>query len=106
MFKIPMTKSYIVLITGLLILVSFRFSEDKGRMLENIVNLHLKRKGYKVFYFYNKRECDFVIQEGMKIRKVIQVTYELNSNNREREFQGLLEAMKYFKLKNGIIFNK
>ncbi len=88
---------------GLANLVSFRFSEDKGRLLENIVNLHLKRMGYEVFYFYNKRECDFVIQEGMKIRKVIQVTYELNSNNREREFQGLLEAMKYFKLKNGII---
>ena len=46
---------------GLANMVSFKFSEDKGRLLENIVYLHLKRKGYNVFYFSNKKECDFVI---------------------------------------------
>lgn len=88
---------------GLANIVSFRFSEDKGRMLENIVYLHLKKKGYNIFYFFNKRECDFIIQNGTKIKYTIQACFELNSNNREREVQGLVEAMKYFKLKNGLI---
>ena len=88
---------------GLANMVSFKFSEDKGKLLENVVYLHLKRKGYNVFYFSNKKECDFVIQVGTKIHNAIQVTHEINSTNREREIQGLVEAMKYFKLKSGLI---
>ena len=88
---------------GLANILSFRFSEDKGRMLENVIYLHFKRKGYNIFYFFNKRECDFIIQDGTKISNAIQAAYELNSNNREREVQGLVEAMKCFKLKNGLI---
>ena len=83
--------------------VSFRFSQDKGRMLENAVHLHLRATGSPVFYYSDKRECDFVIQKKHKVVSAIQVTSELNSKNRVREIEGLQEALNYFRLKQGTI---
>ncbi len=83
--------------------VGFKFSEDKGKLLENIVFIELKRKGKEIYYFSEKRECDFLIREGIKIKEAIQVCYELNDENKDREINGLLEAMEKFKLKEGVI---
>ena len=88
---------------GLSSMNSASFSEDKGKMLENIVFIHL-RKSYKdIFYFRENRECDFVIKEGTKIRELIQVCYDLNEDNQEREISGLIEALEKFNLNNGLI---
>jgi predicted AAA+ superfamily ATPase len=89
--------------TGFVNEVGFRFSENKGRILENIVFIELKRKGREIFYYSEKKECDFVIREKTKINKAIQVCYELNDENRDREINGLLDAMNKFKLKQGLI---
>ncbi len=35
--------------------------------------------------------------------ELIQVCYELNIDNKDREIKGLLEAMEFFELKEGII---
>ena len=70
---------------------------------QNAVFINLKAKGNSIYYYSNARECDFVIQEKSKITKAIQITAELNSNNRTREIEGLLEALNKFKLKNGLI---
>ena len=35
---------------GMLNAISFKFSEDRGKLLENIVFLELRRKGKNVFY--------------------------------------------------------
>ena len=88
---------------GLANTVAFKFSEDKGRLLENLVHLHLKAAGKSVYYFTDRRECDFVLLEGLKVLMAIQVTAELNASNKEREVEGLMEAMRYFKIKDGII---
>jgi hypothetical protein len=77
-------------------------SEDSGRLLENLVFLELKRKGYELFYFEGKGECDFIAKKEMELLP-IQVSFELNSGNREREFGGLVEACKWLKLKNGLL---
>jgi predicted AAA+ superfamily ATPase len=79
------------------------FSENKGRMLENIVFLALRRKHKEIFYFQQTGECDFVIKEGTKITKSIQVCYNLTEQNKDREINGLLESMKEFKLNRGLI---
>lgn len=84
-------------------LSGFSFSMNKGRILENIVFLHLKRKNREVYYYSNKNECDFLIKEGLKISKATQVCYILNESNRQREIDGLLEAMDKFRLKNSTI---
>jgi len=82
---------------------SISFSKDAGKMLENQVFLELKRKGGELFYFQEERECDFLVKEKNKITKAIQVCYELNDENINREVDGILEAVKKFKLKEGLI---
>ncbi|HKK09554.1 MAG TPA: ATP-binding protein [Bacteroidales bacterium] len=75
---------------------AFSFSENKGRLLENLVFLELKRQGSEIFYHKNNFECDFVLKKGTRITEAIQVCYELNPDNQEREFNGLLSAIQDF----------
>ncbi|MGE0792677.1 MAG: ATP-binding protein [Candidatus Woesearchaeota archaeon] len=79
------------------------FSKDKGRMLENIVFLNLRRKHKEIFYFKEKKECDFLVKEKDKIILAYQVCYELTEQNKEREINGLVEALDKFNLKEGVI---
>lgn len=79
------------------------FTPNKGRNLENAVFIELKRRGKEIFYYANNRECDFVIKERTKISAAIQVCHVLDDSNREREIQGIVEAMDAFKLKEGVI---
>ncbi|HLD10730.1 MAG TPA: DUF4143 domain-containing protein [Candidatus Nanoarchaeia archaeon] len=79
------------------------FSENRGRILENLVFIELKRRKKEVYYYSNKNECDFLIKEGTKIIEAIQVCNLINEINKEREIAGLVEVMDKFKLKEGII---
>ena len=88
---------------GFLVNMGFRMSEDKGRLLENLVAIELRRRENEIFYYAEKNECDFVIREVNKIKEAIQVTYELNDKNKEREIVGLIGALDKFKLKEGLI---
>ncbi len=88
---------------GFLVNMGFRLSEDKGKLLENLVAIELKRRNKDIFYYSEKNECDFLIREANKIEGAIQVTYELNENDKEREIAGLMEALNKFKLKEGLI---
>jgi len=74
--------------------------KNEGRKLENIVFIELKKTEEKIYYFKNKFECDFVIPS----KRAIQVVWELNEDNKKREINGLIEAMRYFRIKKGIIF--
>ncbi len=82
---------------------SASFLEDKGKMLENMTFLSLRKQYKDVFYFREKNECDFVVKEGTRITKAIQVCYDLNEDNKEREIKGLIEAMSKFNLNRGLI---
>ena len=83
---------------------STSFSQDKGRMLENLVFITLRRnKRDEIYYFKENRECDFVVRNGHEIAKAIQVCYDFNDDNKDREIEGLQEAMTRFKLKEGLI---
>ncbi len=82
---------------------SVSFSSDSGRMLENCVFLLLRRKNRNIFYYKGKGECDFVVWNAGTITAAIQVTYELNEDNRRREIGGLVEAMDKFNLASGTI---
>lgn len=98
-------KSYAI-DNGLRNTVSFRFSQDSGRLLENLVFLELKRRGEEIYYFKDKKECDFAVLEKNKIKTVIQVADNLNDGDKDRELSGLLTAMEKFKLKEGLILTK
>lgn len=96
-------KKIYVIDNGLRNNAAFYFSNDNGRLLENMVFLELKRRGKEIYFFKDKKECDFIIREKTKITEAIQVVFDLNKNNRKREIDGLLEAMERFNLKNGLI---
>nr|MBP7497665.1 ATP-binding protein [Bacteroidales bacterium] len=90
--------------TGLFNAVSFSFSENRGKQLENIVFLELKRKGKEIYYHNNKYECDFIVRKGSNIQQAIQVSESVyNAYTRERELRGLAEALSVYKLNKGII---
>ena len=83
--------------------LGLNFSMNKGKILENIVFIELKRRGEEVYYYAAKNECDFLVKERTKIKEAMQVCYVLNKSNRTREIDGLLESMGKFKAKNGLI---
>ena len=88
-------------------IVGFRATEDFGRMLENIVFLELKRRNYEVYYYQEKRECDFIIFSDKKIKGAIQVSKDITGQStREREINSLLEALEYFSLSEGTIITE
>src|SRR3989338_1744493 len=92
--------------TGLANVVAFRFSEDKGRMLEQCVFLHLKRKYGEVYYYKTKvnGEVDFLVKNNPKDKNIIQTTWSLeDKDTRKREIGNLLVAMKELSLKKGLI---
>lgn len=94
-------KLYIV-DNGFIHLLSQSFTADKGRLFENLVFNYLHKK-YEIFYYSNKKECDFICTSSRKVIAAVQVCYDLNSNNFERETTGLIEAMVYCGLKKGYI---
>ncbi|MDA3836721.1 MAG: ATP-binding protein [Nanoarchaeota archaeon] len=83
--------------------LGFSFSKNNGKLLENLIFIELKRRNCELYYFQEKGECDFIVKEKNKITKAFQVSYELNDENKERELNGLIEAMKKFNLKEGTI---
>jgi len=82
---------------------SASFSKDKGKMLENLVFLGLRKKYKNIYYYHEKKECDFIVKEKEKITQVIQVCYDLNEECNDREINGLKEALAEFKLEEGLI---
>lgn len=79
------------------------FTEDKGRLLENAVYLYLRQQPYTMYYYREQKECDFVLFENKKCTLLIQVCWEINGDNKLRETEGLLDAMRYFKKNEGTI---
>ena len=101
--KVSSSKFY-VLDNSFLKTIAFNFSENAGKRLENLVFIELLRRGFDIYYFANKNECDFVIKEGLKITKAIQVCLVLdNPVTKKREVEGLVEALKEYNLKEGLI---
>ena len=82
---------------------SLSFSKDQGRLLENLVYLIFRKTTHKLFYYREKKECDFVVFEEKNCKWAVQVSEKIHSENKNREIEGLLEAMSFFDLKEGFI---
>jgi len=82
---------------------SVSFSDDNGRLLENMVFLQLRRTESEIFYFSEKNECDFIVFKNKKIKALFQVCWQLDQENTNRELAGLTEAMSYFGLNEAFI---
>lgn len=89
--------------TGFAIANSLSYSNDQGRLLENAVFIEFKRNGHTINYFKKKHECDFIVFKSKQIEGAYQVCYELTTDNKSREINGLIEAMEFFDLQSGTI---
>ena len=88
-------------------MVSFKFSENIGRKLENLVFLHLRRKQSGIYYHKSSYECDFLIVNKGRIENAVQVCRSLDEpETRKREIRGLLEAIKEHRLSEGFIITE
>lgn len=95
--------------TGLARIMGSRLSEDRGRFLENIVYLELRRRGADVFYYRTQtgREIDFAIRRGRRVGEVLQVAARLDApETRRREIEALAECLREQKLAHGTILTE
>ena len=98
--------------TGILNAISFQFSENSGRIMENLVAIELlRRKAYntsesELYYWkdHQQREVDFVVKKGKKVTQLIQVTRSFQKEDmQKRECQALLRAAEQLKCSNLLI---
>jgi predicted AAA+ superfamily ATPase len=86
--------------TGMLAATAFLVSEDRGRIMENLIAVELvRRKHYRgdgeVFYWKSPAgaEVDFVVKSGPKIGNLIQVCHSFDEiGTKDRELRALAEA--------------
>ena len=74
--------------SALIRLVGFQISEDKGRLLENVVFTHLKMHGQEIYFHKERKECDFLIRKNNRIIQAIQVATHI-SNEKVKKLLGL-----------------
>jgi predicted AAA+ superfamily ATPase len=84
-------------------LLSLVSSSNLGRKLENVIHLYYRAKEFDLYYFNEKAECDFVAINKVGNANLSQVCWELTDDNKKRETNGLIEAMRFFNIDNGII---
>ncbi len=65
----------------------FYVYENKPKLLENLVAIYLYKKKEHLFYYRERGEVDFVDPD-------IQVTWELNEENKKREIENFLKFLK------------
>jgi predicted AAA+ superfamily ATPase len=78
-------------------------TENRGRILENVVAIELFRRKTELYYFQDKKECDFIVKQGPRPTHAIQVCWELTKRNEKRELAGITEACNSLNLLSGVI---
>ncbi len=89
----------------------FKFTEDLGRLMENTVFIRLLKDSLRdrkknIFYYKSHQgyEVDFVVKEGLKVKQLIQVCYDISDEKtRDREIRGLIHGSKDLKCKDLIM---
>ncbi len=92
--------------TGMVNAVSFRFSNNIGQLYENLVFLKLLQSNREIYYWQDDKnlEVDFVIKEGLKASRLIQVCSDVSdADTRSREIKGLISGLEYFNIPEGTV---
>ncbi|MCC6220049.1 MAG: ATP-binding protein [Deltaproteobacteria bacterium] len=87
----------------------FQFSEDRGALLEHLVFLELRRRGYQVYYWKSAEgyEVDFVVKQGNNIEISIQVCSQPSSYDTVgREVRALLKAKEEIKSRRLLLISE
>ncbi len=90
--------------------LSFNLTKNLGRLFENIVctelfNKYSAKHDIKIYYYNSVGyEIDFVIKEGVKIKQLIQVCYDIGDiETKEREIKALIKTSKKLRCKNLLV---
>jgi predicted AAA+ superfamily ATPase len=85
--------------TGMATAAGFRFSADRGALYENLAAVELKKEEIagRISLFYWKgpqnEEVDFVVKEGLRVARLIQVCTDIsNPKTLKREIRALIKA--------------
>jgi len=108
--RIKTPKKIYVVDSGFCSIFSTPFSQDYGRLMENLVFVEILRRGYKLnqdVFFYktrNNKEVDFLLKKGTKIEQLIQVCYSMEKpGTADRESKALIEAGQDLNCNNLVI---
>lgn len=90
--------------TGIRNAISFTFTKDIGKLVENCVASQLKYRSNDLYYFGNGSECDFIVKQSGKFIP-IQITHSdlSDAKLKNREYQGLIAAMMQLNQKTGLL---
>jgi len=97
--------------TGIINSILKDFSENIGRLMENVVAIELLRRNalsanFMLCYWKDNqgREVDFVVKEGLRVKQLIQVTYASSKDEIEkRELKALIKAGNELKCRDLLI---
>ncbi|MBN2487660.1 MAG: ATP-binding protein [Methanosarcinaceae archaeon] len=97
--------------TGLANSAGFRFQTNYGKFVENTVATQLLRKTSEdpftdVYYWkdYQHREVDFVVKDGLRVKQLIQVCYDIEDlGTKERELEAIVRASKELECDNLLV---
>lgn len=96
-------KAYII-DNGFMTAFSWRAGQDRGKLLENLAAMELRKQGKVLHFIKNGQECDFVIQQDTGELLPIQVSYDMGDpDTRTREVNGLIAGCRFTQAKHGLI---
>lgn len=94
---------------GFLSVLSSKFSDNLGRLYENLVFMELKRREQEIYYWRSQQheEVDFVIKNDLQVERLIQVCYDITDyDTKKREIKALLKASKELKCNNLLVITE
>jgi predicted AAA+ superfamily ATPase len=94
--------------------IAFRFIESLGKIAENVIAIELKRReafnpNLEIYYWkdYDEKEVDFIVKEGLKIKQLIQCSWDItNPKAKKREVASLIRGSKKLDCNNLLILNE
>ena len=89
--------------TGLRNAISFKFSKDIGRLVENVVFVELMRREYEIYYWKQKNEVDFLAKKKETL-EAFNVCF--SDDIIQREVDGLIEIQKNLLVEKVILITK
>lgn len=91
--------------TGLVNAVGFQFSENCGKLLENLIFNYFCQKKRQVYYWKNeKTEVDFLIRQGYAIEEIVNVCWDKeNDKTKKREELSLEEGKTKLSVKKSAL---
>lgn len=99
---------------GLANAVGFKFTSNFGKIAENLVAIELNKRrnlnpNMEVYYWKGMQheEVDFVVKEGLKVKQLIQVCWDIKEyRTKKRELKALLKASKGVRCRNLLVITE